>query len=68
MNHSFYSVDRTTHLKVVTVALIGAIAVAGISIAAHTGGSNGIAQGGHVRVVKAGQPVMVTSNIQLAVQ
>lgn len=68
MNHSFYSVDRTTHLKVVTVALIGAIAVAGIGVAAHSSGSNGIARAEHVRVVKAGQPVMMTSNIQLAVQ
>jgi hypothetical protein len=68
MNHSFYSIDRTTHLKIVAMALIGAIAIAGISIAAHTSGSNGIAQGEHVRVVKAGQPVMMTSNIQLAVQ
>jgi hypothetical protein len=68
MNHSFYSVDRTTHLKVVTVALFGAIAVAGISIAAHTSSSNGIAQGEHVRVVKAGQPAAVAANTQFIVR
>lgn len=66
MNHSFYSVDRTTHLKILAVALIGAIAVAGIGIAAHSSG--GSAQAGHLGVVKAGQPLIMTSNIQLAVQ
>lgn len=68
MNHSFFSIDRTTHLKIVAMALIGAIAVAGISIAAHTSGSNGIAQGEHVRVVKAGQPAAVAANTQFVVR
>ena len=66
MNHSFYSVDRTTHLKIVALALIGAIAVAGISIAAHSG--RGSAQADHVRIVKAGQPATIASSSQLAVR
>ena len=32
MNHSIYSADRTTHLKIVVVALIAGIAVAGFGI------------------------------------
>ena len=66
MNHSFYSVDRTTHVKIVALALIGAIAVAGIGIAAHS--NAGSAQADHVRVVKAGQPATIALNSQLAVR
>ena len=36
MNHSIYSADRTTHLKVVIVALIAEILVAGFGISMHT--------------------------------
>ena len=35
MNHSFYSADRTTHLKIVVVALVAGIAVAGLGISAR---------------------------------
>lgn len=66
MNHSFYSVDRTTHLKIVALALIAATAVAGIGIAAHS--SNGLAQAGQVRIVKVGLPATIASNTQLAVR
>ena len=31
MNHSIYSADRSTHLKIVVVALCAAIAVAGLA-------------------------------------
>ena len=34
MNHSFYSADRTTHLKIVVVALVAGIAMAGFGISA----------------------------------
>src|SRR5207248_1066930 len=30
MNHSIYSADRTTHLKIVVVALVAGIVVAGV--------------------------------------
>ena len=36
MNHSIYSADRTTHLKIVVVALVAAIAVAGFGISARS--------------------------------
>jgi hypothetical protein len=66
MNHSFYSVDRTTHLKIVVIALIGATAIAGIGIAAHAGSRDDQAEARQVSVVKAGRPAMVASAVQFA--
>ena len=60
MNHSIYSADRTTHLKVVVVALIAGIMVAGLGIAARATSDDGYAQ--TARVIKAGKPVTVTSS------
>jgi hypothetical protein len=59
MNHSIHSVDRATHLKIVVVALIAGIAVAGFGIAARTNANTQTAQSTHV--MKAGKPVVVTS-------
>ena len=36
MNHSIYSADRSTHLKIVVVALVAGIAVAAFGISART--------------------------------
>jgi hypothetical protein len=68
MNHSFYSADRTIYSKIVAVALICATAVTGIGIAAHSSGGDGLAQAGHVGVIKIHKPMMRTPNIQLAVR
>ena len=59
MNHSIYSADRTTHLKIVVVALVAGILVAGFSISARTTSDEGLTQ--TARVMKAGKPVAVTS-------
>ena len=60
MNHSIYSADRSTHLKVVVVALIAGIAVAGFGISARTTASDeGYTQ--TAKVLKAGKPVAITS-------
>ena len=59
MNHSIYSADRSTHIKIVVVALIAAIAVAGLSITARTTSDEGYTQ--TARVMKAGKAVTVTS-------
>ena len=57
MNHSIHSADRTTHLKIVVVALVAGIAVAAFGISART--SADFTQTAHV--VKAGKAVVVTS-------
>ena len=36
MNHSIHSADRSTHLKIVVVALVAGIAVAGFGISARS--------------------------------
>jgi hypothetical protein len=62
MNHSIYSADRSTHLKIVVVALVAGIAVAGFGISARTGSDDGYAQASATRVMKAGKPVAVTNS------
>ncbi|MGJ5181793.1 hypothetical protein ACQR16_34410 [Bradyrhizobium oligotrophicum] len=60
MNHSIYSADRTTHLKIVVVALVAGIAVAGLGISARVNAEPNYAQ--TAKVIKAGKPVAVTSS------
>jgi hypothetical protein len=62
MNHSIYSADRMTHLKIVVVALVAAIAVAGFSISARTTSDEGLTQTASTRVMNAGKPVVITSS------
>jgi hypothetical protein len=59
MNHSIHSADRATHLKIVVVALVAGIAVAGFGISARTGSAD-YTQTAHV--IKAGKPTLVTSS------
>ena len=58
MNHSIHSADRATHLKIVVVALVAGIAVAGFGISART--NSDYIQTAHV--IKAGKPMTVTSS------
>jgi predicted lipoprotein with Yx(FWY)xxD motif len=57
-SYSIYSADRSTHLKIVVVALVAGIAVAGFGISARTS-SEGYTQ--TAGVLKAGKPITVTS-------
>ena len=68
MNHSIYSADRTTHLKIVVVALVAAIAVAGLSITARSTSDEGFVQTASTRVMKAGKPVVITSSANTVVR
>ena len=58
MNHSIHSADRATHLKIVVMALIAGIAVAGFALSARTGSDYTQT----ARVLKAGKPVVLTSS------
>jgi predicted hydrolase (HD superfamily) len=53
MNHSIYSADRMTHMKIVAVALIAAIGIAGFGIAVRINRDNGYSQTVHVIKAKA---------------
>lgn len=66
MNYSIYSADRSTHLKIVVIALVAGIAVAGFGISARTFSDDGSTQ--TARVIKAGKPVVVTSSDALMVR
>lgn len=57
MNHSIYSADRMTHLKVVMVALVAGIVVAGFGLSARKDDSYTQT----ARIIKAGQPVTVST-------
>jgi hypothetical protein len=60
VNHSIYSADRSTHLKIVVVAVVAGIAVVGLGISARSSSDDGYAQ--TARVMKAGKPVTITSS------
>jgi hypothetical protein len=63
MNHSFYSADRGTHLKIVVIAVCAAIAVLSVGVASRNVGYTQTA-----RVIKAGKPVMVTDSAAVVVR
>ena len=58
MNHSIHSADRATHLKIVVIALVAGITVAGLTVFARTGSDDTQT----ARVIKAGKPMTVTSS------
>jgi len=64
MNHSIHSADRSTHLKIVVMALVAGIVVAGLGISARTKAD--YSQTAHV--IKAGKPVAVTSSDAMVVR
>ena len=60
MNHSFYSADRSTHVKIVVVALVVGIAVTGLALSSRTDLDASSPQ--TAGVIKAGKPVAITSS------
>jgi hypothetical protein len=59
MNHSMYSADRRTHLKIVVVGLVCAIVVAAVGIFANIGDVDL----GTAPLVKAGQPTTISGKL-----
>ena len=59
MNHSIYSADRTTHLKIVGMAFIVGVLITGFGISMRSNDSINSVQA--TRVIKADKPVMWTS-------
>lgn len=55
MNHSIRSADRNTHLKIVVIVLIGAVAMTALAICSRIEPPAATAG-----VVKAGQPLIMT--------
>ncbi len=68
MNHSFYSADRMTHLKIVVVALAAAIGVAGLGISAHVTSGDNYAQASNTPVMKATRTMVITSSDQQVIR
>lgn len=70
MTHSLIGADRNTHLKIVVVALVGAIAVVTVGIAARVSGTDTVTA--QVRtdgpVLKAGKPATFTTRETTAVR
>ena len=60
MNHSMYSADRATHLKIIVIGLLCATVVAVVGIFANL--SSEINLGTDV-VVKAGQPTALSGQL-----
>jgi hypothetical protein len=70
MNHSLLSADRGTHVKIVVVALIGAlvVVVAGISAHVSNAGNMTAAIKASGPVVKAGTPAVYSNRDAPATQ
>jgi hypothetical protein len=60
MNHSMYSADRGTHLKILVVSLVFATLVAAVGIFARVSSEVDL---GTVSLVRAGQPTTVSGHL-----
>ncbi len=62
MNHSMYSVDRGTHLKIVIVGLVCATLVAAVGVFAHVSdidlGTAPLVKAGHSTAVSGSLPAI----------
>ena len=58
MNHSIYSADRMTHLKIVVVALIAGVALVGVGISVRLSSDDART----ARVIKAVKGMAITSS------
>ena len=70
MNHLLVTADRTTHLKIVAVSLVAAIAVIVVGVTARIAdtGTASAKLESHGPVLKAGKPATVTVRDGTAIQ
>ena len=68
MNFSLFTCDRTTHLKIVAVALVAAIMIAVSGIYARVGGDLTAGAKTSGTVVKAGKPAVYSIRDDSAVR
>jgi len=71
MNHSLVTADRTTHLKIVAVSLVAAIAVIMVGITARIADNTGTASAKletHGPVLKAGKNSTITARDGSSIQ
>ncbi|MDB5627283.1 MAG: hypothetical protein JWR73_3085 [Tardiphaga sp.] len=64
MNHSIHSADRATHLKIVVLALVAGICVAGFAISARVDSNTSTQTAG---VIKAGKLQTTATNAKASV-
>jgi hypothetical protein len=60
MNHSIYSADKRTHLKIVVVALVAGIVVVGLGLSSRANLDPMPSQ--TAGVIKAGKPTTISSS------
>jgi hypothetical protein len=60
MNHSMYSADRATHLKIVVIGILCATVVAAVGIFANVGTGLDL---GTAPLVKAGEPTAMSGQV-----
>lgn len=65
MNHSIRSADRATHLKIVVVALVAGIVMAGFCVARIYAGT---VFDQSASVIKAGKPVTISNSNASAIR
>jgi ABC-type proline/glycine betaine transport system permease subunit len=65
MNHSIYSADRTTHLKIVVIALVAAIVGVSLGLSARSNSDAGSQTAG---IIKAGKAIVTTSSDALVIR
>jgi hypothetical protein len=66
MNHSIYSADRTTHLKIVVIVLVVGIVGVGLGLSSRSKLEAGYSQ--TAGVIKAGRPLVTTNSETLVVR
>jgi hypothetical protein len=71
MNHSILTASRTTHLKIVALALVAAVSVVGVGISARVAPKGDVAGAGAIAklgVVKANKATTFTAREGVAIR